>query len=136
MKYRRTLGIAVATVALGMVSVPQAFAADHSMETKDTMFPGEDAAGRMEFTEHGDIVKVCDTDADGDAAYLTVFDGSRDGPKLYWIRAGGEGNCTTVRASMGGKYNLPEHNIHFLICRGDDQLHAGYCNGATWHNDN
>jgi hypothetical protein len=36
---------------------------------------------------------------------------------------------------MGGKYNLPERKIYFLICRGDDHLSAGYCNGTAWLND-
>jgi len=136
MRYRKTVGIAVATVALGVVGVPQAFAApDHVMYTNDVFFPGMDPGGKVEFTEHGDIVKLCDNDADGDAAYLTVFDGSREGREFYRLRAGGEGNCTTVRASMGGTYNLPERKIYLLICRGDDHMTAGYCDGDAWVND-
>ena len=136
MKFRRTLGVAVATIALGMVSVPQAFAApDHWMYSDDTIFPGEDPGGKVEFTEHGDIVKLCDNDADGYAAYVFVYDGELYGRAEYVLRAGGEGNCTTVRASDGGVYNLPERKISFLICVGKTQEGSGYCDGASWVND-
>jgi len=136
MKIRRAAAVVVAAIGIGVVGTPQAFAGpDHWMYTNDTMFPGEDPAGKVEFTEHGDIVKLCDNDADGDAAYLWVYDKELYGVILYQLRAGGEGNCTTVRASMGGKYNLPEHKIGFLVCRGKSAATAGYCDGTVWVND-
>ena len=50
----------------------------------------------------------------------------------YRLVVGGEGRCVTGKAAMGGKYNLPEgKKIGFLICH-DPQ---GYCNAASWKND-
>ncbi|MGA8112416.1 MAG: hypothetical protein WCA46_02000 [Actinocatenispora sp.] len=58
--------------------------------------------------EHGDIISVCDTSANGDAAYVEVY-ANYAWPYTYLMTAtGGSGTCTTHRASDGGKYNLDE----------------------------
>jgi hypothetical protein len=103
----------------------------------DVIFPGQDYGGTMWFNEYGDVVTVCDRDADGHSAELQVYTGEVYGTKRYLIRASGDGNCTTVKASMGGAYNLPEdHTIGFLLCLHDAGTNtSGYCNSANWYND-
>jgi|GEM_PF-5547596 hypothetical protein len=135
---KRLLMSLLAIISLGVLGaslvVQPAAAADHSMYTKDTIFGplGEDPAGHMWFNEHGDVVTLCDNDADGQKPILHVADGDPYGPDYYTEVVGGEGKCITRKASMGGKYNLPEnHYIGFLICIYPD----GYCNAAKWYND-
>jgi hypothetical protein len=135
-RFRKSLGVVAASVALSVGVVPQAFAApDHHMYSDDDTFPWEDSGAKVEFTEYGDIVKVCDVDEDGYAAYLFVYDQYLYGRKIYTVRAAGNGHCTTYRASMGGKYNLPEKKLGFLICVGTSEATAAYCDSAYWVND-
>jgi hypothetical protein len=122
-----------AAVALTVVLTPSAYAADHSMYTADAAFPGEDPAGRMWFNEYGDVVTLCDNDADGEKPILHVALDDPYGADRYTLIVGGEGSCVTARASDGGSHNLPENRyIGFLICVYPD----GYCRKATWYNDN
>lgn len=104
--------------------------ADHEMWTNDQSWP-YDPAGHMWFNEYGDVVTLCDNDADGQRVYLTV-NASGD---AYSMSVGGEGNCVTRKAAHGGKYNLPENRyIRFEISASGDPV--GSLAWAEWHNDN
>lgn len=59
--------------------------------------------------EHGDIVKLCDSKADGKVAQVYV--GPLADLYRYSMTIGGLGSCITHKASEGGKYNLPERQI-------------------------
>lgn len=105
--------------------------ADHEMYTNDQSWP-YDPAGHMWFNEYGDVVTLCDNDADGQSVYLIVNASSN---KPYTISAAGEGNCTTRKAAHGGKFNLPENKyIRFEIyAKGNEEKSYAW---AEWHNDN
>ena len=132
-RMRTRLGLVVAaTGALLLGLTPAAYAADHSMITKDRFTPLEDPIGTMWFNEYGDVVTLCDSDADGVKPTLHVALYDPYDPDEYTLTVGGEGNCITRKASSGSAFNLPEDtNIGFLICKYPD----GYCNANTWHND-
>ncbi|MGO1974094.1 MAG: hypothetical protein ACTH2Q_14150 [Propionibacteriaceae bacterium] len=104
--------------------------ADHEMYTSDQVWP-YDPAGHMWFNEYGDVVTLCDNDADGQKVTLAV---TTEG-KSYGMSVGGEGNCVTRKASMGKKYNLPENKtVTFEIYASGDP--DGSYNHASWLNDN
>jgi hypothetical protein len=64
---------------------------------------------RIYVKEYGDIISVCDTKANGYAAFVEVRD-INAWPYNYEMKAsGGKGTCKTHRASDGARYNLPEH---------------------------
>ncbi|MGI5205405.1 hypothetical protein ACQEU6_27965 [Spirillospora sp. CA-108201] len=65
--------------------------------------------------EHGDVVRLRDSKANGHAAYVTVQAGS----KGYTLRAAKNGDIAFVRASYGAKYNLPENVSVRLTIWGD-----------------
>ncbi|SCG62303.1 hypothetical protein [Micromonospora coxensis] len=135
---RKALGVAAAVTALTVALPSPAMASDsyHEMNTGDAVGGGFfDYSGEATFTEHGDIVKICDTDEDGHAVKMWVkLDGPK-GPTLYTFTRGGEGNCATRRASDGGVYNLPENRyIGFLFCRIRDG-HESECGGYRFYND-
>jgi len=136
MRVRTTLGVCAA-IALTLGVTPSAYAADHSMHTEgDVFFPGQDYGGNMWFNEYGDVVTVCDGDADGKAAELRVYNGKVGGGTRYLVYARGDGNCTTRKASMGGSYNLPEDSyVGFQLCLHTEGYGSGYCNNANWYND-
>jgi hypothetical protein len=130
MKY--VSAIACALALLGCVAT-SAQAADHEMYTLgDVLMPWQDPAGHMWFNEYGDVVTLCDNEADGLKVILHVaLDDPYNGEE-YTSIVGGEGRCVTRKAAMGGHYNLPENRkIGFLLCHYPD----GYCNANTWLND-
>ncbi|MFD6281952.1 hypothetical protein ACFWFI_41310 [Streptomyces sp. NPDC060209] len=60
--------------------------------------------------EHGDIITVCDTSANGHSAWVAVMD-ITDNIDHYKLKAsGGKGTCATHKASQGGRYNLGEYS--------------------------
>lgn len=116
-KAGKAVGVLAASFALTLGFSSSAMAADHTMNTGD-VWGAFGYSGKAEFTEYGDIVKICDIDADGYAVKMWVALGDAYGPTLYETWVGGEGNCITHRASEGGKLNLPENKtIGFLFCR-------------------
>jgi hypothetical protein len=139
MKIRNALVVSAATLALTVGITPSAWAADHTLYSADVITVYEDPGAKVEFTEYGDIVTLCDNDADGKLANVVVYrDDEADGfygVKLYEKYVGGEGNCRTYRASNG--YNLPEgHNIGFLVCVASSRETDGQeCNYRAWLND-
>ncbi|WP_313811071.1 hypothetical protein [Glutamicibacter sp.] len=142
-KFRSVLGALGVTSALifglGVGAAPPASAADHSMKTLgDVLFPGQDAGGSMWFNTYGDVVTVCDREADGRYAVLYVYNEEAYGVQRYKVTAKGDGNCTTRKASMGSPYNLREgKTFGFLLCTATKEYPDGaYCNAATWRNSN
>ena len=93
---------------------------DEQMYTDD-----DNPGGRVRFETIGDIVEVCDIQADGKAVDL-YYNGLR-------VHVGGKGNCVTLRASMGSAYDLVEGEWYrFEIC-----LNGGeWCDEAGWRNNN
>src|SRR5437899_12594670 len=92
---RGMLGV-MAGVGLSLALTGPALAADHTMHTDDG-----DPGGRVEFTANGDVVRLCDIEADGWAVGLYVYDVNQNLYK-YGLQAGGNGTCKTARASDGG----------------------------------
>lgn len=82
--------------------------------------------------EHGDIVSVCDTAANGHAAEVLVVS---PGPVDYTLRAtDGEGTCATRGASSTyGGYDLPENTTITLSYDGDTGTYDHY---TSFVNDN
>ncbi|MFI5592517.1 hypothetical protein ACIA5G_46245 [Amycolatopsis sp. NPDC051758] len=136
--------LAVAAAALiGVLSfAAPASAADHTkhMHTGDAFGSVTGWSGEGVFTEEGDRVHICDTDADGRGVIIYVYKGTpASGTQLYSINVGGEGSCVTKSAANGGVYNLPESRVGFKFCRywkADDRYHAGECQDYDFLNDN
>ncbi|MFJ1730475.1 hypothetical protein [Streptomyces sp. NPDC088254] len=112
--------LATATSASATVD-PPAGGWDHTWTTSDSV-PG----GTVYIAEHGDVVSLCDTDADSLAPRVSIaVEQSIAG--AYDIRytltaSGGEGSCVVARASQGGVYDLPEgKNIGVTIWLGPDR---------------
>jgi hypothetical protein len=81
---------------------------DHIWSTTDPAGGGE-----IFIKEHGDVLKYCDEAADGLTPHAMITFQGTDGEfhPAYDISAtGGEGSCTTVQASDGGAYDLPENS--------------------------
>jgi hypothetical protein len=99
-----------------------------------------DSGGRVEFWPYGDIVKVCDIEADGAHVHVVLYD--IETYKGYDVVASGNGNCTTRRASMGSKYDLPERSSSSGCIWFDIRLWDGNVSipdstdTAAWWNDN
>ncbi|MEV1009456.1 hypothetical protein [Streptomyces sp. NPDC049881] len=101
-------GAAVLAAALAFpalnATAAQAIDWDHQLHTNDG-----DPGGRLRFEAYGDIVEVCDIEADGWAVYVDVWDPS--GMRIIdSISVGGNGNCVTHRASNG--HNLTEGAVY------------------------
>ncbi|MFC7304209.1 hypothetical protein ACFQVC_08295 [Streptomyces monticola] len=60
--------------------------------------------------ERGDIVRVCDTSANGHSAWVAVMDNDNNIDHYKLKAAGGKGSCATNRASEGGRHNLAEYS--------------------------
>ncbi|SBW17399.1 hypothetical protein FDG2_0202 [Candidatus Protofrankia californiensis] len=97
---------------------------------------GGDPGGRVTFQPDGDVVNLCDIEADGWAVYLKVTDLTA-GKEKYHYTIGGVGRCQTFRASLGGPYDLAEgHVIRFTICLDKDGRDPAYCDTSDWANAN
>lgn len=129
---RRVLGILVASMIAitgGLASASPAQAADHTLYTTDGN-PG----ARVEFTANGDVVKLCDIEADGWGAYVFVRDVNTASVR-YEIKVGGNGNCVQHDAGDGGNYDLTEgHRFEFHICLLKGTMTFDYCDTAFWWN--
>lgn len=118
-------GIVCTTV---IVAAPPASAIDwdHRVYTNDS-----DPGGVVYFEEHGDIVRVCDIEADGYAVRVETHHIGRT-RWGYTLQRGGVGNCRQVDANY---YNLPENEyIDFEITLVKDGR-EGYRNWGSWYND-
>ncbi|MFB7446828.1 hypothetical protein ACFC01_52920 [Streptomyces mirabilis] len=118
MKRKRIAALALATATLvggGLAGASSASAStapdgsswDHTWTTADSA-----QGGTVYVEEHGDVIKVCDTAADGLAPRIQVWaETSIAGEyalRYTGISSGGLGSCSTYSASDGGSYDLPE----------------------------
>ncbi|MGO4754404.1 hypothetical protein AB4212_38365, partial [Streptomyces sp. 2MCAF27] len=98
----RMAAVLAAAVSLPVLASPSAHAIawDHTIHSDDG-----DPGARLRFEANGDIVELCDIEADGFAAYAEIYD-----PKTGQTRTltvGGDGNCKRRDASDSG-WNLVE----------------------------
>jgi hypothetical protein len=127
-------GAALATASPAWASDPGGGAAwDHIWTTVDA-----DQGGTVYIEEHGDVVELCDTAADGYAPRLEVFTQASNGqytPRYDLTASGGFATCVTRSASNGGIYDLPENdNISVAIWLGPN---AGFDGSQHYYlNDN
>jgi hypothetical protein len=129
-KMRGTFGLCAAATMASLAVASPAFAWDETMYTDDG-----DPGGRVRFETDGDVVELCDIEADGYAVYLSVYDNTSHTFK-YSYTIGGNGRCQTLRASLGGNYDLAEgHVFRFRICLARDNNYS-YCDDAYWDNNN
>jgi len=97
---------------------------DHTWTTTDSLH-----GGTIYVDEHGDMVYLCDTAADGYAPRADIASQSSSGQynSRYGLTASaGKGSCTGHTASEGGVYNLPENdNILVNVWLGPNVGHDG-----------
>ncbi|MGV9630030.1 hypothetical protein [Streptomyces sp. NPDC003487] len=110
---RRTVAAllgAAALAALTTLTAPSASAAvaPPGGSSWDHVWSGNGV--KVYVKEHGDIVSVCDTAANGHSAWVTVDDltANRSGYKL--VASGGKGTCASHSASEGIKYDMDEYD--------------------------
>ncbi|TDD60226.1 hypothetical protein E1293_45910 [Actinomadura darangshiensis] len=97
-----TMAIAAATVmataGAASADIPPGIHWDHTWS---------ELGVKVYIEEHGDIISVCDTAANGGSATLRVI--NLDHYSEYTAKVtNGAGSCTTHDAGDGGKYNLKE----------------------------
>lgn len=125
----KATGVVAATVVLSLATATGAHADGGDVYTDDA-----DPGGKLSFESNGDIMTVCDVDADGWSAVGYVI--NPNGSTRYGIRARQNGNCNQRTAADGGRFNLSEGTRYeFRICLdhngsgpGDDR----YCDIASW----
>ncbi|NIH79170.1 hypothetical protein [Amycolatopsis viridis] len=128
---RKTMGALLGVVMAGAFSVAAAPSAsavtwDHTMKTDDDR-PG----GIVKWHMIGDVVEVCDIQADGWDAVAHVDDAAGHS---YTIQAVGNGSCTRVDAKKKGKYDLAEvRYIGFKVCLKKGKV-EDFCDNAAWFN--
>ena len=139
---KKVLGVAAAALISVLTFAAPASAAEHTkhMHTGDAYGSVTGWSGEGVFTEEGDRVHICDTDADGRGVAIYVYKGTPDnGTPLYNMNVGGEGRCVTKSAANGGVYDLPETRVGFKFCRywkEADGYHSGECKDYDFLNDN
>lgn len=132
----RKLLVALVASTIGLagsfaVSSPAQAATKYTMHTDDS-----DPGGRVEFWPNGDIVRLCDIEADGWGVELTVL--VLADWEVYHLSVGGNGNCKEVRASTGPLYDMVEGStVEFYI----NLYKTGVCSTchedfSSWRNDN
>ncbi|MEU9485957.1 hypothetical protein AB0D83_20215 [Streptomyces decoyicus] len=111
MKVARSLGVIAASAALAFTMSTESYAAGTT-----TLYTGDAApGGRAKFTSDGDVLTVCDLEADGWA--VTAGIGPDAGSATYTLKRGGTGNCATAKASDGGSHDLKEGKGYLLkVC--------------------
>jgi hypothetical protein len=139
---KKVLGVAAAALIATLTLAAPASAAEHTkhMHTGDAYGSVTGWSGEGVFTEEGDRVHICDTDADGRGVAIYVYKGTpADGYLRYSMQVGGNGNCVTKSAADGGVYDLPESRVGFKFCRywkEDKIVHTGECKDYDFLNDN
>ncbi|MDT0319954.1 hypothetical protein [Streptomyces millisiae] len=123
----RAGAVLVAAVALPVLASPSAQAIDwdHTMHTDDA-----DPGGRLRFEALGDIVQICDIEADGWAVEVEVYD-TVHGYDVDVFSVGGNGNCVDHDVDDG--HNLVEGRYYRFTV---SLVHSGglnqYHDYATW----
>ncbi|MFR9722809.1 hypothetical protein ACL02R_05465 [Streptomyces sp. MS19] len=120
-------GAAVLAAALALpalnATAAQAIDWDHQLHTNDG-----DPGGRVRFEAYGDIVELCDIEADGWAVRVEVYaPGYSDE-----FTVGGNGNCKTHRASNG--HDLKEGQAYYFTISlyKDSYPYGNYYDQARW----
>lgn len=131
-KYLTMLGMSVVAIVMSFAVASPALAADFSMQTNDS-----DPGGKMYWTAYGDIVTICDQEADGWAVYASVGywinDNGGWGTEEYDFQVGGNGECATRRANDGAKWDLSETRDIFLkVCLDKADSSVSYCDRHVW----
>lgn len=125
------LATTAAAIVLSFAVANPALAADFTMQTQDG-----DPGGKIYWTAYGDVVKVCDQEADGWAVYASIgyYIGTSWGDEVYDLQVGGNGNCITRRASDGALYDLSETKPIFLkVCLDKSTENHSYCDTHVWY---
>jgi hypothetical protein len=134
-KATKAIAASLAAVVLSLAVGTPAFAYDDYVSTDDG-----DPGGRVYWTANGDVVKVCDIEADGWAAKVSVgyFTSAYHVHDSYTLQAGGNGTCNTRSAANGGVYDLPEgYQLNLTVCLVSDDYPAGtYCDWIEPYNIN
>ncbi|NIH78457.1 hypothetical protein [Amycolatopsis viridis] len=66
--------------------------------------------------KHGDIFKLCDTQANNYSAQYDVgYVEDDEWHSRDWASINGLGKCVTHRASQGGRHNLPERKLTVFV---------------------
>ncbi|MFG3253852.1 hypothetical protein [Streptomyces sp. NPDC048172] len=117
-----TLMLAGAALALNAGSA-SAFSWDHAKSYQ---------GARVYFEERGDIVKVCDTSKNGQAAEVNVYENSPGDVGYTMTVNTGAGTCKSHRASHGNRYNLMEGNNAYFNLDGNG---GGSSYTYRWLND-
>ncbi|GGT36484.1 hypothetical protein [Streptomyces purpureus] len=101
---------AAALTALTTVTAPSASAAvaPPGGSSWDHTWSGDGV--KVYVKEHGDVISVCDTSANGHSAWVLVMDISVDKTAYELKATGGKGTCASHTASEGGRYNLAENH--------------------------
>lgn len=101
---------AAALATLTTVTAPSAVAAvaPPSGTSWDHVYSG--AGVKVYVKERGDIVSVCDTSANGHAAWVTVSDMDANLAGYKLTARGGKGSCASHLASEGYRYNMIEYD--------------------------
>jgi hypothetical protein len=121
------------TVVTDRALAADAIAGPHYWMYTDDDNPG----GRIDFWPNGDVVELCDTQADGYAAYASVGPNSGSGWVGYNLSVGGNGKCVIHRASQGGHYDLPEEAcIAVFVFLDKNGGTPQFTDSAAWINDN
>ncbi|MEV4753879.1 hypothetical protein AB0J86_02000 [Micromonospora sp. NPDC049559] len=95
----------------------------------------DNPGGTLSFTAYGDIVTICDVQADGKPAVGTVW--TTGGVQLYTFMASGNGTCNTRRASDGGVFDLVEGREYgFEVCLQNDNGTWSFCRTNWAFNNN
>lgn len=131
-KVAARIGLVFVAILMSLAVASPSFAADNTMHTNDG-----DPGGRVQVNWYGDIVTICDIEADGWGVYVSVTDIDTHSLRYsFWV--GGNGNCATHRANQGGVYDLTEnHTFAFKLClRKADQggVNLSYCDYSNWKN--
>jgi hypothetical protein len=121
------------TVVTDRALAADAIAGPHYWMYTDDDNPG----GRIDFWPNGDVVELCDIQADGYAAYASLGPNSGSGWVGYSLSVGGNGKCVIHRASQGGHYDLPEEAcVAVFIFLDKNGGFPQFTDSAAWINDN
>jgi hypothetical protein len=130
---RRTLGILAGVIASvgGLALASPAAASDPGGGGSwDHTWVSDNGGATLHVMEHGDLVELCDTKADGMSVHVDV-DVAGGGGGYYLQNSAGNGTCVAVSATTAAKYDLPEgKTIDIWLSTSDlyDQVGGSYLN--------
>ncbi len=88
----------------------------------------DNPGGSAQFTAYGDVLTVCDDQADGYGAWAELFNSS-NGFEEEVIDSDGAGSCKSVANSS----SVPEGiGVRLEVCLYKDGLYNYYCRYSTW----